>query len=327
MRHSTGADWKNGDPHVDSGAVGQRLGDLFNIENAPAFVIRRAGMWHMAVTEIRSDNPVMGVIDPVPIEDAFLLGLMFRDQEDHEVWEDGRPCPRHSIAAHQFHLRDLNRAQAALIDQPFHSLQFYLPRESLDEISNDTEARRISELRYRPGVPMSDQVVSSLGSCLRVAFERPEQANGLFIEHVTLALAIHICQTYGGLAPGPRALKGGLAAWQERRAKEMLSARLSGEESLAEIAKECALSVRQFSRAFKETTGVAPHQWLLRRRVEVAQAILRSPHISLAEAALMCGFADQSHLTRVFSRLVGITPGAWRRNCATTAEDWQAPAQ
>ncbi len=315
---------KRDDPGV-SGAVGQRLADLFQIKEAPTFVVRKLGLTSMAVTEIRSDDPVRGLTDPVPTEDAFLLSLMFRDLDDHEAWEGGRSCPRHSIAAGQFILRDLKREQAALIEQPHHSLQFYLPRAALDEISDHAEARRIGGLRYRPGVPFSDPVVRRLGSCLLAALEHHEQANRLFVEHVALALGIHVSQVYGDLRLRSRTRKGGLAGWQERRAKEFLSAGLSGEASLKEAAQQCGLSVSHFARAFKETTGLAPYQWLIRRRVEVARALLRNPHMSLTEVALMCGFADQSHFTRVFSRIVGISPGAWRRNREIDASDIRAP--
>ena len=61
------------------------------------------------------------------------------------------------------------------------------------------------------------------------------------------------------------------------------------------------------------TMGVAPHNWLLTRRVEVAKEKLRDDRLSLSDVALACGFTDQSHLTRVFTRMVGVSPGAWRR--------------
>ena len=298
----------------ETGAVGQRLAELFQIRTAPAFIMRKVGIIKMAVTELRADDPVLGLTPPVPTEDAFILSLMFRGLDDNEAWENGRPCPRHSIAAGQFILRDLKRDQAALIEQPHHSLNLYLPRVALDEIADNAEARRIGELRYRPGVPISDQVVWHLGACLLPALEYPEQTNRLFLEHVTLALATHVAHTYGDLKPLSRTRKGGLTGWQEKRAKEILSASLSGGVSLRELAEQCGLSVNYFSRAFKESTGLAPHQWLIRRRVEVAKAVLSNPHISLAEVALICGFADQSHFTRVFSRVMGISPGAWRRN-------------
>lgn len=82
---------------------------------------------------------------------------------------------------------------------------------------------------------------------------------------------------------------------------------------LKDVARECRLSVSHFSRAFRRTTGVAPHNWLLTHRVDVAKETLRNTQLSLSEVALVCGFADQSHLTRVFTSMVGVSPGAWRR--------------
>jgi AraC family transcriptional regulator len=82
---------------------------------------------------------------------------------------------------------------------------------------------------------------------------------------------------------------------------------------LKEVARECRLSVSHFSRAFRRSMGVAPHNWLLTRRVEVAKEKLRDDRMSLMDVALATGFADQSHLTRVFTRMVGVSPGAWRR--------------
>ena len=102
-------------------------------------------------------------------------------------------------------------------------------------------------------------------------------------------------------------------AVQERRSKEILSANLDGSVPLKDVARECRLSVSHFSRAFRRTMGVAPHNWLLARRIEVAKEKLRDRRLSLSDVALVCGFADQSHLTRVFTGMVGVSPGAWRR--------------
>jgi transcriptional regulator GlxA family with amidase domain len=98
-----------------------------------------------------------------------------------------------------------------------------------------------------------------------------------------------------------------------RRAKEVLSAHLDGRVPLKEVARACGLSVSYFSRAFRRSVGVTPHNWLLTLRVEVAKQKLREGRLSLRDVALACGFADQSHLTQVFTRLVGVSPGAWRR--------------
>ncbi len=106
---------------------------------------------------------------------------------------------------------------------------------------------------------------------------------------------------------------GKLAAWQERRAKELLAASVNGNISLAALAQECQLSIRHFTRAFRASTGVSAHGWLLRLRIEKAKTLMASSRRVLAEIALECGFADQSHMTRVFRRSIGLSPGAWRR--------------
>ena len=68
-----------------------------------------------------------------------------------------------------------------------------------------------------------------------------------------------------------------------------------------------------FTRAFKQAQGDAPHRWL-RQRVQHAKTLLRETHMSLAEITIVCGFADQSHFTRVFGAHTGQAPGVWRRN-------------
>ena len=208
---------------------------------------------------------------------------------------------------------DLKRDPVALLDKPYHSLFFYLPRAALNAIADDVAAPRIGDLNYKPGAGVNDATIFSLGSAILPALSHADQANRLFVDHVTLAVGIHLAQTYGGLQPVARPVRGGLAPWQERRAKEVLSSNLDGSVPLKEVARECRLSVSHFSRAFRRTMGVAPHHWLLMRRVEVAKEKLRNSRLPLAEVALACGFADQSHLTRVFTWMVGVSPGAWRR--------------
>jgi AraC family transcriptional regulator len=134
---------------------------------------------------------------------------------------------------------------------------------------------------------------------------------------VVLAVGIHVASTYGGMKPEQAAVRGGLAPWQQKRTLEILEANLGGEISTTLLAQECSLSASHFARAFRQSTGMAPHQWLLRRRVDKAKQAMRDTDDSLSDIALACGFADQSHFTRVFAKIAGVSPGSWRRQLRT----------
>jgi AraC family transcriptional regulator len=110
-----------------------------------------------------------------------------------------------------------------------------------------------------------------------------------------------------------RSVRGGLAPWQERRAREIIRANITRGVTLKEVARECGLSVGYFSHAFRRTLGVAPHKRLTEQRVVLSKEKLRDDGLSLSDVAIECGFSDQSHLTRVFRQTVGASPGAWRR--------------
>ena len=165
-----------------------------------------------------------------------------------------------------------------------------------------------------------DPVVTALGAALLPALEQPKSANAAYIELIVRALDVHLAACVGYADSGRRSAKLHLAAWQERRAKEFLIANLANAISVSEVAAQCNLSRSHFSSAFRAATGYAPHRWLLQYRVEKAHDLLRGP-MPLSSIALVCGFTDQSHLTRAFKRIFGITPGRWRRQGGSPLAD------
>ncbi|HEY2750733.1 helix-turn-helix transcriptional regulator [Phenylobacterium sp.] len=294
-------------------AYGYGLGQKFGAEDAPVIVTRSLQRAEVAVTEIRVDRPLGRLSDPLPREDAYMICLMLREIPRNAYWEDGRQVSAFSLRAGDVTLHDLRREPLALMDKPIHSLLWYLPRSALNAFADEANVPRIAELRYDPGVGVCDDTIKHLGFSMLPALRAPDEVSRLFADHLTLAFAAHAAQTYGGMRIVPRPLKGGLAPWQERRSKEMIGGNLRGATPLREIADACGLSVSHFARAFRRSTGLAPHAWLLQARVEAAKAMLRRQDPSLPAIAASCGFADQSHFTRVFTRQVGLSPGAWRR--------------
>jgi transcriptional regulator GlxA family with amidase domain len=134
----------------------------------------------------------------------------------------------------------------------------------------------------------------------------------LFVCNFVHAAAVHFIARFGSKRAAP-IHRGGLAPWQRKRAREMLEANLDGSISLEEVARQCRLSTRHFSRAFSQSMGLPPQRWLIRHRVETAKGLLRDTELPIADVAKSTGFADQSHLTRVFTEWIGQSPGSWRR--------------
>lgn len=111
---------------------------------------------------------------------------------------------------------------------------------------------------------------------------------------------------------GGRAVKGGLAPAIRRRVAALIEARLSEPLTLEVLADEAALSTFHFAKMFKASFGLAPHRYVTERRIARAKDLLAEGRTSLADIALTCGFASQSHFTRRFAQATGFTPAAWR---------------
>lgn len=107
--------------------------------------------------------------------------------------------------------------------------------------------------------------------------------------------------------------RGGLCPWQVRKVTSHVEAHLDRSIKNEDLASIVRLTTSHFGRAFRNSFGEPPHEYVIRRRIERAQGLMLASDVSLSEIALDCGLADQSHLTRLFRRLVGESPAAWRR--------------
>ena len=117
----------------------------------------------------------------------------------------------------------MKRDPRYVIDKPFHSLYFYVPRSALDGIAEQSGAPRVGELDCQLGIGFHDEAVHPPHRRVAPAgLRRPDETNQLFVDHMMLALTAHVAQAYGGLRPGNRSARGGLAPWQAKRACERL---------------------------------------------------------------------------------------------------------
>ena len=137
--------------------------------------------------------------------------------------------------------------------------------------------------------------------------------SGLFAEALARALAVHLLREHStlgwrGRRVSSRKLEGGLSKRALKRATDYVGDNLAGDVTLVEISRAANISPYHFSRLFKESTGLSPHQYVIRERVERAKELLISTDLPLHEVAALAGFADQSHMGRHLKRLLGVSP-------------------
>jgi len=186
-----------------------------------------------------------------------------------------------------------------------------VPKSGLDEIARDHGVEPAGS--YKFAICEHDIVVAQLTQHVFPLIGSRDCTGSLALDQFSLILGAHVLRTYAGLSSLGVPKRGGLAPWQARRAAEMIRESLDGDIHLSEMARECGLSVSHFTRAFRKSFGMSPYRWLLERRIDRAKALLVTSDLAIADIAMRAGFSDQAAFTRAFGRIVGDSPGRWRR--------------
>ena len=281
------------------------------VERLPVGRMRRD---NFAITHIARTRPGHGMTDIGAKSDSYVACVHLEQFAGCDIWRDGRREGTGPLEVGMMHITDMRHSWRADIQSPFDVVNFCIPQSALDEATAENGTPRISELRCPIGTASVDAVMTNFALALLPALGKSDQMNGLFVDHTARAVTLHLANTYGISRFRTHFCHGGLAPWQEKRAKEMLRAKLAGDISINELASSCRLSPGHFSRAFKQSVGCAPHQWLVHQRVELAKHLILNTDEPLCQIALATGFVDQSHFTRVFSQRIKASPAAWRRD-------------
>ena len=158
-----------------------------------------------------------------------------------------------------------------------------------------------------------DPHIHSIGYSLLQELRFPGLGGRLFVESQTIVLALHLLRQYSVFSSKIESDKEKLPQAKVRHVIDYIHEHLEQDVTLSVLAEVVQTSPYHLLRLFKQATGCTPHQYLLSSRLKRAQELLQGTKYSISEISLLTGFADQSHLTRHFKRVFGITPAAFLR--------------
>jgi AraC family transcriptional regulator len=180
----------------------------------------------------------------------------------------------------------------------------------LQQASPENDRGRDVELINQGG--RQDPQVEYILRALEADLQAGLPGGKLFGQSLLCALAVHLQRSYA-VAP-PKAAKpgNGLPRIRLNKVIEYIEAHLDREIALSALAQTAGMSPHYFCELFKQSVHVSPYQYVLRRRIEHAQKLLEEPSVTVFEAAMRSGFSDQSQFTKIFRRVVGVTPTSYR---------------
>jgi AraC family transcriptional regulator len=293
------------------GVLSSTIGRRFHRPPVPSAIVSLGSKDPIVFSHVASEIAMPAPTLAAPKEEAFSVHVHHAPLARGDIWLEGRHRTMPIVPQGGLFVWDLRAQNSAHVHEPFEFSRFQISKATMDDLAYEHGMRRLGDLHALGGE--ADPVVRYLALAMlqRSAYFGQEKET-LFADGIALAFFAHVAQKYAGALEVPGA-DGVLAPWQIRRVTDWVSAHMNGPVAIADLAGLVNLSRSHFARMFLRTLGISPHRWLLLRRIERAKILLRGSR-PLAEIAATCGFVDQSHFTKVFTRVEGMPPGAWRRH-------------
>ena len=186
-----------------------------------------------------------------------------------------------------------------------------VPDQTFHSVAEEMGGGRAPELNGTP--LLKDERIRALVAATEADLANGSPAGRIYTDSIGRALAAALMHLQGVLRSPMRYYRGGLSPVQLRRVSSFVHENLHEDVSLMQMAEEAKLSPAYFSQMFRQSTGVAPHQFVLRARVERAKELLVKEDARVLDVAIACGFQTQQHFARVFRAFCKMSPTQFRK--------------
>jgi AraC family transcriptional regulator len=255
----------------------------------------------------------LGASEPASRADGFTMCVDLQGAPAHSASSD--ECSFIAPSRHPGEVTIYDRRYRWRFDLPesIDCVLFHLPRQTFWRMVDNYSFEWSTTVPGMFSGGRADETLRYLAMATWLSLDSAEAVNLTFVDHLTASAMLHVAQCYAVTAAVAEA-RGGLGPWREARVRDLVGLHLHEPLPLATLARACGLSTSHFAREFKATFGYSPHHWLRLQRLERAKCLISTTSESLSDIAVASGFADQSHMTRIFSRQENVSPAAWRRN-------------
>ncbi|MGQ0574674.1 MAG: helix-turn-helix domain-containing protein [Pseudonocardia sp.] len=188
----------------------------------------------------------------------------------------------------------------------------YLAPGELADTCRQMYDRDVTDVELHDVVRADDPAIHRTAMLIAQEAAHGGAGSTLLVDSLAVQLSVQILRRHADVLFAESSGRGGLSFGQERAVRDFVHAHLGERICLDDLASTVALSRFHFARRFRESMGVSPHEFVVAQRVARARTMLTRTNTPLPEVAFACGFADQSHMTRVLRRHTGATPGRLR---------------
>jgi len=276
-----------------------------------------AGWEYLAVCAYHEPMELEGWVDPVVPEIVLVLltsGTMLMEQRRVNGSWKALPTHQGDISLKPGGSVTNELRWRSLSSEPMQTLHMHLNYDLFSRTAQEIGNHDPAHLALFGRSGFQDPLLMQIGLALWRELEQPSGVGKLYAQTAAHMLAAHLLRYYASPTSQIKAPLQGLTLRQISRVTDFILAHLNQDLSLSALAQQVGFSPYHFARLFRQTTGESPHQYVLRQRIEQAQRLLQEKDMPLAHIAIESGFANQSHLTRVFKQHLGQTPRAYRHN-------------